>query len=180
MSAARDSLLAFLIRLAVAAPFFAGGWFLMSRRAGAGTAGFVLLALGMFLTGSVIVGPSLARLLAEPWGSLFSPDSYYAGPLPMYGIPESRRGKGDFEGALEGFAEIAAKYPREVRPYVEMIDIAIRDLRDETRAHEAYEKGMAVLRREEDRTYLTRMYQAIRSRLQPAQRPPPPRISRRR
>lgn len=180
MSALKDSLIAFLVRTVIAAPFFLIGWFLISRRAGIqGTAGFVLLAVALFLAGAVIVGPALARLLAEPWGSFFAPEAYYDRPQPMYGIPEAKRHKGQLEEAMQDYDAIAEQYPRDVRPYVEMIDIAVRELRDETRAQAVYERGMQRLRREEDRTHLSRMYQAIRSRPAAAHPAPLPAIKRR-
>ncbi len=63
---------------------------------------------------------------------------------------------------------IADEYPDEVKPYIEMIDIAIMDMQDADRANEIYRRGISLLKAQEDKESLASMYSAIRSRLESA------------
>lgn len=93
----------------------------------------------------------------------------------MYGIPQSRRAKGHLEEALAEYEKIAAAYPNEVRPWHEMVAIAIEDLRDPDRARYIFERGVAVLKNPNDRDRLAQTYSEIRTRLDtPPPRPPLP------
>jgi hypothetical protein len=97
--------------------------------------GRLLLAVAAFAVYlGIWVGPVLGDFLGRGFGRLFFPSEEFDAPLPMYSIPASRRTKGMFEEAIAGYEEIAAKYPKETRPYELMIEIAILDLRDIDRA----------------------------------------------
>jgi hypothetical protein len=176
MSSLRDALTRLLWRLLIAAPIVVAGWLILGRsRGGMTEAGPVIIGVALLIAAGIVIGPAIAQLLAEPWGSLFGPNEYYSKPLPMYSIPESKRKKGLYEEALAGYREIAAKYPKEVRPYIEMIDVAIVELNDIKRAHAFYEQGLQAMRRREDRDMLTRMYAAISTRVKPKE-PDAPRV----
>ena len=126
-----------------------------------------LSVLSPFFTvaGAIIVAMPLARLIAEPAGGLFLPTRRLSRKLPMYSIPQSRRAKGLYEEAMAGFEKIAQDYPGELEPYIEMIDIAILDLKDPDRASRIYQQGVSRLKKDGDKEALERMYTAIRSRL---------------
>ena len=85
--------------------------------------------------------------------------------LPFSCMPAAKRAKGLYEEAISGFEEIAQEYPKETKPYIEMIDIAIRNLKDPERANAIYRRGLAVLKRDKDREVLAIMYSATRTRL---------------
>ena len=118
---------------------------------------------------------ALARGLAEPTGNLFWPRRYYDKPQPMYGIPQSRRAKGQLEEALAEYEKIAAAHPDEIRPFVEMIDLAIHDLRDADRANAIFQNGLARLKNPDDKDRLAQAYAETRTRLDV--RPPQPPIA---
>ena len=117
------------------------------------------------VAGAVIIAGPIASLIAEPSGNLFWPGRHFDRPQPVYGIPQSKRAKGLYEDAMAGFEKIAAEYPGEVKPYIEMIDIAIVNLKDPERASRIFERGVSVLKKNEDKEVLARMYGAIRTRL---------------
>ena len=165
----REILVSLLIRSAVATPFLASGLVILSRAGGSDSAlqGY---AVGLFGCASVILGAvilafPLARLIAEPAGSLFYPIKRSSKPAPMYGIPQSKRAKGLYEEAMAGFEKISEDYPNELQPFIEMIDISIVNLKDPERANAIYRRGVSVLKKREDKEALARMYSAIRSRL---------------
>lgn len=138
---------------------------------GAGDAVSMLLGFLFFLVAALFVAGPIARRLAEPAGNLLWPRTFDAKPQPMYGIPQSRRAKGQFEEAIAAYARIAADFPGEIRPHVEMIDIALADLHDPARAEAIYLHGAAVLENPDDRELLAQAYEALRAR----QVPPSPR-----
>lgn len=119
----------------------------------------------------VFLGPALARLFAEPAGNLFWSRRTYDRPQPIYSIPQSKRLKKQPEEAITGFEKIAAEHPRELRPWLEMIDIALTDLHDPDRANAIFQDGIARLKKPEDKDQLAKVYAATRER----QSPPPTR-----
>lgn len=142
-------------RALIAAPFFVVGI----------TGALFVLSPYCIVVGAIIIASPLARLLAEPTGNLFWPSQCFKRPQPMYSIPQSKRAKGLYEEAIMGFEKIAADYPDEVQPYIEIIDIVIVNLNDPGRARKIYQRGMSLLKKDIDRELLTRMYGAILTRL---------------
>jgi hypothetical protein len=138
-----------------------GVWLLAS------SSGLFMMFLGFacIMLTPVIVAPAIARLIAEPASSIYYPREETDYIPPVYGIPESKRAKGLYEEAMAGFEKIIENYPDEVRPYIEMIDIAIRNLKDPERANQIYQRGMANLKKDEAKQVLVQMYSAIRTRL---------------
>lgn len=127
--------------------------------------GMGLIACSLIIAGAILIAPGLAGFLAEGSGSLFWPGKKFDRPLPMYSIPQSKSKKGLYEEAMTGFEKIAENYPDEVQPYIEMIDIAICNLKDPARANLIYQQGMSILKKEDSRQSLAQMYGAIRTRL---------------
>jgi tetratricopeptide (TPR) repeat protein len=161
-------ILAYLLKRALmAAPFFAFGYFVLFSVSGGVVRGFGMSLFGFagIITGAIIVGFPLARLVAESSGGLFWPNRRFDRPQPMYGAPRSMRARGQYEEAMAGFEEMIEEYPQETQAYVEMIDIAIVDLNDAERANRIYQRGMSTLKDEDSKGALAQMYSAIRSRL---------------
>lgn len=119
----------------------------------------------LFLVASILLAFPLAGLGATLWNHMIWPKSYYNKPQPMYGIPQSRRAKGQLEEALAEYEKIAAAFPDEVRPWFEMIDLAIHDLKDAERARSIFERGIARLKNADDKDLLAGAYAEIRTRL---------------
>ncbi len=113
-----------------------------------------LFGLGFFVAGAVFLGPTLAKILVQPSGNLFYPVDRYTKPQPVYSIPRSRRLEGKFRDALEGYRLIVQEHPQERNAYLEMIDIALRDLHDDTLAESILMQGMEALAEESDRKVL--------------------------
>ena len=160
----RDILWSLLRRLIPAGLAFAIGTGILL---GAGDPLTMLLGFFFFLVAANFLAGPIARWLAEPLGGLLWPKRYYDTPQPMYGIPESRRIRGRPEEALAEYEKIAAAHPGEVRPWLEMIDIALTDLHDPKRANALFQRGLAALARPDDQDHLARVYAAIRDRTGP-------------
>lgn len=164
----RAALWKIFVRGLWAAPFFIVGFLMLESE----HIGFAFYGVAFLVVGSIIVAFPVAALAATSFMSLLWP-SESAPPPPMYGIPESHAKQGHFEQAIREYEEIARKYPGEIKPYVDMLDIAIVRLSDPDRGRRIYDEGMARLRDADRREALTRMYTAISSRLtRPGRRPP--------
>lgn len=166
MSNCREIAISVLLRAFPALAAGALGWWLLAAASGGWSAAPRLFFGMACLVGAArIIAPPIARLIAEPSGSLFYPVRRFDRPQPVYSIPQSKRAKGLYEEAILGFEKIAREYPDEVKPYIEMVDIAVVNLRDPERANAIYQRGVSLLKKEEDKEVLARMYGAIRTRL---------------
>jgi hypothetical protein len=83
----------------------------------------------------------------------------------MFSVCEGKRKNGHYQEAFDGFQKIANEYPQELKAYIEMIDIAIVDMKNEKLADSVFHQGIVTLDEKEDRDSLAKMYKAISSRL---------------
>jgi len=128
--------------------------------------GYPLIISPLFgVVGAIIIAMPLARLLAEPVGNIFWSGSRYGGDEPLYIFPELRRSQGFYEEAIKGLEKIAEDYPGEIKPYIDMIDIAIVNLKDTDRANAIYKRGITVLKKNENKKTLAQMYSSMRNQL---------------
>lgn len=160
-------------RLLFALPLFilGGSGKIIARYAGDGAMlpGFAagLLSTACILLGAIIVATPLARMIAEPFGSLFFSNTRYDKPQPRFSIPAARRREGKFEEAIQGYAQLVEDHPdAAVRAYIEMLDVLIVDLRDADRADGLYLEAIEKLSAKGDREHLAKIYRDIRSRIQ--------------
>lgn len=127
---------------------------------------FVIPVFGAFLTllGCILVAPDIAGWLSGSLNGLLW-TSHQSPPGPVYGIPESLVARGQYEEAERAYEEIIRKYPDEVKPHVDLINIAVTRLHDLELAEKLFRRGMTALRDKETKEILTNMYAAIGSRL---------------
>ena len=130
----------------------------------AGPAG-ALIGFGLLLAASIVLAVPIANLIATAFDCFLWSKSYYDRPQPIYGIPQSRRAKGLPEEALAEYQKIADAFPGEVRPWHEMVAIAIEDLKNVNRAQALFERGVAALNIPDDRARPAETYTQIRTRL---------------
>jgi hypothetical protein len=128
---------------------------------GLGSAGYLLVGMAVFVVAGIIMGMPLARLVAEFLGNLVYTSEHYGKPQPVYGIPEANRLKGLYQEAYDGFQKLSEEHPQELKAYIEMIDIAIVDLKNPDLASSAYDRGMESLKKEEAKELLSKRYRAI-------------------
>ena len=156
------------VRLLIAAPLFALGWHLVDS-AGWGLAAALQLVIGMacFLAVAVIVGTQIARLAGITSGRLhYRPDaSRRPASDAIYKVAEIKRQQGLYEEAMGEYGKIADRFPNELRPYLEMIDIAAHDMRDRDRALAAFRKGITSLAGQRDRKKLRSAQEDAMTRL---------------
>ena len=161
----RHILVVLLGRIAISAVALAIGIGILLA---SGNVADMLLGFLFFLIAAIFVAGPIARLIAEPMGGLLLPKRYYDKPQPMYGIPESKRVQKHPEEALAEYEKIAVACPEEVRPHLEMIDIALTDLHDPELAEVLYRRGIATLKKKADQELLAQVYAATRERHPPA------------
>ena len=125
------------------------------------------LGFGLYLAASITLAFPLANLLAAAWGNLFWSISYFDKPQPMYSIPQSRRVKGLPEEALAEYEKILSQFPEEFRPHLDMIEIALLDLRDPARARALYLRALDHVKTPADKASLETIYSETLTRLAP-------------
>ncbi|HQC52277.1 MAG TPA: hypothetical protein PLE92_04035 [Lentisphaeria bacterium] len=96
--------------------------------------------LGSWLAG--IIG----RLVGD-W--LYFPNRHYDRPQPIYGPAQAMRAQNKPLEAMEYLNNLSKQYPDLARPYIEMMDIADRDLHDRPTLEAIYRQGCKTVRGEE-------------------------------
>jgi hypothetical protein len=159
------------LRMLIAAPFFAIGWHLIAAaKNGWSSMPHLFFAMACFVVSAIVVAPPIARLISEPMGSIYYSEKRYIQPPPMYGAPESLREKGRYEEAMSEYEKIAVQYPEEIKPYIEMMDIAIVDLKDRVRAKAIFKRGLSSLQDDSVRDILKIAYATVTSEFSSHQR----------
>ena len=130
--------------------------------------------MASFLAGAVIMAPLIARLISEPFGKLFYSGEEFDRPQPMYSVPEGKRKKGLYREAFDGYLQIAREYPRELKPHLEMLKIAMLDLKDKEQGDLVFQQAIAALDDKEARDALLKMYEALNSKAEYLPRPSDP------
>lgn len=115
----------------------------MSEEAGLSGVGPLILMFMALIGAAAIVARPVAALLGTLCSRLFMPGEYFDRPQPMYSIPEGRLNAGDYEGALQAYADIAGEHRQEIVPYLRMMEIYLTVYRDEAAARHIHEQGLA-------------------------------------
>lgn len=161
----RDIFSSLARRAALALALLVFGAFVIKKGLGFGSflaAPFLLFGMAMFVVVAILMGMPLARLVAEFIGNIFYWSEHYDKPQPVYGIPEAKRLKGLFQEAFDCLQELLQEHPQEIKAYVEMIDIAIVDMKNPDLASKIYHRGMDVLKKESARNTLAKYYKEKR------------------
>ena len=122
--------------------------------------GTLLICAGIIIISLFMAFPAAQRI-AEPWGEVFFPNKRFKRAQPMYSIAESKLAKGLHEEAMAEYKKISVDHPSALKPYLEMIDIAVDNLNDVDRAREIFQRGMISLEQPEDKEALTRIYDSM-------------------
>jgi hypothetical protein len=164
MSIYRTVIFSLMWRCIVAAPCFWGCWYFLS-----GTNAYlqdlpaIMVGFVLGLMGAAFLVPPVVTLFVEPTGNLFYPGQRYDKRQPMFDLPQAMRRRGQYDEAMSAYQKLAKEDPYDVRPYVEMINIAIMDLRDISLAESILQRGVRKVRYKDGKT-LKKMFAAIKSR----------------
>jgi len=123
---------------------------------------YVLVGIPMIGISAIVAAPQIARALADSVFEFFSFSEKFDRPQPMYGVPMALRKSGKYEAAMSAYEDVAADYPGEIKPYLEMIDMALSDLKDPARADSVYQRAVLLFEDEEDRKKLARFLSGLR------------------
>jgi hypothetical protein len=124
----------------------------------------LFFGVGAFLIGGILAVPVVIRLLTNPVGTFYYPTERIHRPMPRYGPPAAKAQRGAFEESMKEYERMTKDHPTEIKPYIEMMNIAVRYMKDPARARSVYRRGMARLTKQKDRDTLKRMYDAISTR----------------
>jgi len=123
--------------------------------------GFGLMGASLLVLGATIIAIPVARLIAEPAGNLFLPSSRWKYPLPIYSRPRAFRARKNYGKAFEAFNELSREYPQELSPYLEMLEIAVKNLGNTEVGQDVYNRGVKNLRNSKHRKRLTRLHDEL-------------------
>jgi hypothetical protein len=164
MSVFRSVIFSLICRSFFAAPCFWGSWYLLHSAAiDISDIVQILAGLVLSLVGIAIMAPPVVTLIAEPTGNMFYPGQRYDKRQPVFSVPQALRRKGEYAEALSMYQKLVEDDPRDIRPYIEMINIAIMDLNDVGLADSIVKRGGWSLGYR-DKQALKEMCAAIKSR----------------
>ena len=123
---------------------------------------YVLVGIPMIVLAAIIAAPSITRDLVEWVVDFFTYSEKFDRAPPMYSIPQGLRKNRRYEEAMAAYEEIAEAYPDELKPWLEMIDIALFDLKDADRAEIIHQRGMQTLVDEKQLERLARHLTGLR------------------
>ncbi|MCD4654096.1 hypothetical protein K8T06_09180 [bacterium] len=113
--------------------------------------------------------PILAIGLAFPFVELFThffPDVFFPyrwrdKPQPTFSIVRGLKTQKKYEEAMQELNKMTEEDPQEVDIWLEMLEIALMDLRDKTIAGEVYRDALSVLENQKSRDIVKRFYKNI-------------------
>ncbi|MGB0291505.1 MAG: hypothetical protein ACPGIA_02900 [Luteolibacter sp.] len=148
------------LRWVVALVLVGTSFWLMSKAAASGGAlvAFfpVLISMSLLVLAAVVVAPSIARALVDKVVDFFMFSEKFDRPQPMYGRAKALHKSRQYDEAMKAYQDIAENYPDELKPHLEMIDIALRDLNDQQLAESIYQESLLMFEGAEDREQLAR------------------------
>lgn len=116
----------------------------------------IFFGMACFMVGAFLIAGPIARLISSPAGALYFPKGETE-TVPMYGMADSFEKRGMYFQALDEYKKIAERYPAELRPYIEMINIAIEHLNDFGLASSIRDKGISIFKGREGEKVLREM-----------------------
>jgi tetratricopeptide (TPR) repeat protein len=140
----------------------------------------LIIAFYVFKGGARVGIAILLPFLAAFVGLCFAPDvinrlSQNAGEIiwstkpgeiePIYSAARTLANRGKYTEAIAEYESIMEEFPEVAKPYIEIINIALMKLHDQSIAETYYTRGMKMLQRQGERDVLRHMYGAIQSRL---------------
>jgi len=122
------------------------------------------IAVFFMAFGACLIAPDIAALASRAFMSSLFP--HRKGELrPIYGIAESLAARGKYAEAEEEYEKIIQQFPKEVKPHIDMLNIAVMRLNDGLLAEQLYQRGMNLLKDPVSQNTLTEAYNSIRTRL---------------
>ena len=85
----------------------------------------ILAAHGALVVAAILLARPVAGLIGHWLSGLYLPGGYSSAPPPDYSMAEERAAAGDQRGALQAYAELAARHPREIAPHLRMMEIQL-------------------------------------------------------
>lgn len=85
--------------------------------------------------------------------------------IPMYGIPEKLVTMGKYVEAEAEYEKIMEEFPDEVKPYIDLVNVAVKRLNNAELAEQFYKKGMNALKKDEAKIQLEDVYFRVKTLL---------------
>ena len=103
-------------------------WTLSERGLAKGIPGglvLILAAHGALVVGALLLARPIAAVVGHWFSGLYLPGGYSSPQRPDYTVAEELAAAGDYRGALQAYAELAARHPREIAPHLRMMEILL-------------------------------------------------------
>jgi hypothetical protein len=112
---------------------------------------FILLSYAALISGAILLAKPIAGFVGDLMTNLILPGERHSRPQPAYSIPESRMAAGDYAGALEAYAALAAEHPREIAPHLRIMEIWLRVYRDPDAARTIRDNALLAIKGKKNR-----------------------------
>jgi hypothetical protein len=118
----------------------------------------------LVVLGAILLSWDLSSFISGAFMNLIFPRRD-AEVKPMYGIPEALMAKGLYAEAEQEYEKIIREFPDEVKPHIDMLNIAVVRMNNPELAEKIFQKGMSVLKDPNAKQTLSTCYESIRTQL---------------
>ena len=123
----------------------------------------------IMIVGAVQIAPDIAGFFGNLAGGILY-TRHESPPTPVYGIAEALVARGDYVEAEVEYEKIIHEFPNEVKSHKDLIEVAIKYIKEPTLADQFYERGMQSLKDESARDQLTEFYDRTGSLFKPSRK----------
>ncbi len=122
-------------------------------------AGMPMIITGIPVGTGLIIAPFVGGFFGEKVGNIFYSYNRNEHKLPMYSIAESKAKNGDFYKAKAEYKKLLLEYPKDLKLYLGVIEVAAVRLKNKDVASSFYKLGLKKLSKKEKRV-LKECYEA--------------------
>ncbi|OVE80784.1 hypothetical protein BVY04_04945 [bacterium M21] len=118
----------------------------------------LLGAFALIAVGCALIAPTVAGVLARPWGRIYFPGHQLASTQRVFQKPLLLQRQKRFKEAIAEYRRIARKVRRPVNPYMAMIEIAMREMKNAELGKALLAEGKKTIRLKRDHKFLEEKY----------------------
>lgn len=147
-----------IIRPCAAVACILAWWWLGERGMAKGMGGLfsIFAAHAALVVAAILLARPVAVFIGDFFSGLYMPSGRHERLPPIYSVAEARMAAGDYEGARQAYAELAAQYPDEIAPRLRLMELHLNVDGDRESAELVRDEAVQSIKSEENRKKFAR------------------------